>query len=198
MVIEQRAKDSFVEDIDAHRCEIRSPGRLHVGTNRALLTAQVVPAGLLVKFRDDVFVVRLQDAEAWSLGGRYGDGGYRNPGICLLVMGEHLAIVHRVQLVSRQNQHVVVSIARKVEHALPNRVSGALKPVLRHRCLLGREDVDKAIPEPVELVRSCDMPVEAGRVELCQNEDPVDVRVDTVRYRDVDEPVLPGDRHGRL
>jgi hypothetical protein len=42
------------------------------------------------------------------------------------------------------------------------------------------------------------VPVQRRRIELRQHEDPADVGVQAVADRDVDQPVLAGDRHGRL
>ena len=42
------------------------------------------------------------------------------------------------------------------------------------------------------------MAVQAHRVELGDDEDPVQTGMNAVGYGDVDEPVLAGDGHGRL
>ena len=52
--------------------------------------------------------------------------------------------------------------------------------------------------EGVELVRALDMAMERRRVELRQEEYPVDFRVDAVADRDVHEPVFPGEGYRGL
>ena len=50
------------------------------------------------------------------------------------------------------------------------------------------------VPRPAE----ADVIVERARVVLRQDDDVVDVGVDAVGQREVDDPVLPTERHGRL
>ena len=50
------------------------------------------------------------------------------------------------------------------------------------------------VPRPAQ----ADVVVERARVVLGQDDDVVDVRVDAVRQREVDDPVLAAERHGRL
>jgi hypothetical protein len=50
------------------------------------------------------------------------------------------------------------------------------------------------VPRPAR----ADVVVERARVVLRQDQDVVDVRVDAVREREVDDPVLAGERHSRL
>ena len=61
------------------------------------------------------------------------------------------------------------------------------------------EELDAAavaveVPRPAQ----ADVVVERARVVLGQDDDVVDVRVDAVREREVDDPVLAAERHGRL
>ena len=50
------------------------------------------------------------------------------------------------------------------------------------------------VPRPAE----ADVIVQGVGVVLGQDEDVVDVRVDAVREREIDDPVLAGEGHGRL
>ena len=61
------------------------------------------------------------------------------------------------------------------------------------------EQLDPA-PVAVEVPRPAepDVVVERARVVLGQDDDVVDVRVDAVGQREVDDPVLATERHGRL
>ncbi len=111
---------------------------------------------------------------------------------------EHLAVVHLVQLVARQDQHLAAAMAVEVARALAHGVGGALEPLGAVLGLLGREHRDEGRAEHVELVRHRQVLVEALGVVLRQHEDAPQVRVDAVADRDVDQPVLAADRHGRL
>ena len=71
----------------------------------------------------------------------------------------------------------------------------ALVVFLLHGLLSG-EDFDEAAAEVIEAVCAADVAVEADRLELREDVDPVDFAVDAVRDRDVDEAIFAGERHG--
>src|SRR5205085_5716272 len=75
---------------------------------------------------------------------------------------------------------------------------GALVPVGGLVGLLGGEDLDEAAVEHVELVGVADVLVQADGEELREDVDAVEVAVDAVGDRDVDQAVLAGDGHGGL
>ena len=81
---------------------------------------------------------------------------------------------------------------------LAHRVRRALKPRGAVGCLLGGKDLDEAAREHVETIRLRDVPVERRRVELRQNEDALQARVQAVADRHVDEAILAADRDRRL
>src|SRR5262249_31857085 len=60
------------------------------------------------------------------------------------------------------------------------------------------EHLDEAAREHVEPVGLRDVAVQRRRVELCQHEDLLEPRVQTVADRNIDEAVLAADRDGRL
>jgi len=82
--------------------------------------------------------------------------------------------------------------------ALAHGVGRPLEPVARLVGLLGGQDVHEAVGEHVEMVGLGDVPVERLGVELGQDEDPPDVRVEAVADGDVDEAVLARQRDGGL
>ena len=69
--------------------------------------------------------------------------------------------------------------------------------MLRFR-LLGGEDLDEAVRERIEAIGARHVPVQRRRLELRQHEDVAQAGVDAVADRNVDQPVLAGQRHGRL
>ncbi len=73
-----------------------------------------------------------------------------------------------------------------------------LEPVRAAGRLLGGKDVDETAGEFVEAVGLHDVAVEARRQKLGEDKDALDARVDAVRDRDVDDPVLPRETDGRL
>jgi hypothetical protein len=50
----------------------------------------------------------------------------------------------------------------------------------------------------IELIRLRNMPVQGGRVELSQQEDPHQAGVDAIGNWYIDQPILPAERHSRL
>jgi hypothetical protein len=110
---------------------------------------------------DAARVVHLEDAEAGGL--VLGDGDHRHGRVraALAVGLEHLAVVHLVELVAREDQHVARGRAPHVAQALADGVGGALEPVAALLGLLGGEHAHEARREDVELVRHADVPVEA-------------------------------------
>src|SRR5262245_5941904 len=89
-------------------------------------------------------------------------------------------------------------VSREVPRCLSYGIGRPLEPVRIVRRLLGRKNLDKTLREPVEPVRHRDVAVERGGIELRQDVDAPDVRVETVADGDVDEPVLAADGHRRL
>ena len=127
-----------------------------------------------------------------------GQGGDRHVGLVLLVRLEHFAEIHAIELVAREDQHVVDARLLDVPQVLPHGVGGALVPVGVVLRLLGGEDFDEAAVEGVEDIRAADMLVQAGGIELRQHVDAVQAAVDAVGDGDVDEPILSGHGNGRF
>jgi hypothetical protein len=124
-----------------------------------------------------------------------GDG---DVGLPVDVRVEELAVVHAVQVIARQNEVIVGIVAHEVPRRLSHGVGRALEPVRVVGRLLGGQDVHEAAREQVHPVRLGDVPVERGRVELRQHEDPADVGVEAVADRDIDQAVFAADRNRRL
>jgi hypothetical protein len=64
--------------------------------------------------------------------------------------------------------------------------------------LLRRQHLDEAVREHVEAVGLRDVTIERGGVELREDEDALQIGVQTVADRNVDQPVLPPERNRRL
>ena len=129
---------------------------------------------------------------------RHGLRGDGDVGVALDVRLDQLAEVHPVEVIAGEDQVVVGVEALEVARGLAHGVGGALEPVRAVGRLLGGEDFDEALREHVEPVGLRDVAVERRRVELRQHEDPLEVGVQAVADRDVDQPVLAAERHRRL
>ena len=100
-------------------------------------------------------------------------------------------------IAGEDHQRVHFPVAQ-VRQYLADRVGRALKPVRVFLGLLGREHLDEAGGKARETVRSGNVPVERGGLELSQNEDLGDVGINAVRDRNIDQPVLSAERNGRF
>jgi hypothetical protein len=107
--------------------------------------------------------------------------------------------IHLVELITGKNDDVLhIGIRQEMFDALPNRIGSALKPVRIVRSLLGGKDIDESAAEHVELVSLNNVLVEGRRVELGKDKNLIDLRVQTVADRNIDEPVLPAQRDRRF
>ena len=122
----------------------------------------------------------------------------RDVGVAIDVRVDQFREVHPVEMVAREDQVVVGSVAGEVARRLAHGVGRALEPVRVVGRLLGGQDVDEAAREQVHPVRLRDVPVERGRVELREDEHPPQPGVQAVADGDVDQPVLAADRHRGL
>ena len=61
--------------------------------------------------------------------------------------------------------------------------------------MFSRQDIYKSAAEYAEVIRVLDVFVQRSRVELRQNEDPVDSGVDAVRDGDMNDAILTAERH---
>jgi hypothetical protein len=154
--------------------------------------------GLLDELLDREVVGHPHQAQALDLGDFEGLGadGHVGPGRDVLL--DDLPEIHPVELVAGEDEDQVVGIFPEMDQVAAHGVGRSLVPVEALLGLLGREDVHEAAAERVKLVGALNVPVQRGRVELRQQEDPVDVGVDAVADRDIDEPVFAGEGHRGL
>src|SRR5262245_22062747 len=103
--------------------------------------------------------------------------------------------VHSVKLIASENQLVVIIAAGEAVQMLTNGIGGSLKPVWISYRLLRRQHLDKALEKRVESVAVSNMLIERRGVELCHHEDLLKARVEAIADRNIDQPVLPSQRH---
>ena len=139
-------------------------------------------------------IVQAHDAHRRGFFGGDRHGGNGHVGAALLVRSDHLLEVHAVELIAGEDEDVVDAGLFQVAEVLPHGVGRALIPIRVVQGLLGGQQLDEAAAEGVERIRAADVPVEAHGVELRQHVDAVQAAVDAVGERDVDQPVLSGDR----
>jgi hypothetical protein len=114
------------------------------------------------------------------------------------VVLDDLPEIHPVKLIARENQHELMGKIPEMLKVAPHRVRRALIPVRALLGLLGGEDVHEAAAEGIEVESVLDVPVQRSRVELRQQENPVDVAVDAIADRNIDEAILSRQGHRRF
>ena len=125
--------------------------------------------------------MRGQDAEAACLLQRnlqHRDGAVR---ILLLVIAQHVRIVHAVDVIARENDDIFGVVLVDERHVLIDGVGSALVPVGLFLPLIGRQNLDAAIGA-VKIPRQpvADVLIEHQRLVLRQHAHRVDARIHTV------------------
>ena len=190
-VLHQLGKqDVGIEEIDAHGGvnHVRVEGR-----------AQVGGLGLLDEAGDLAVAGHLDHAEAIDLFGRDGQRGQGDVGPGVAVLLQHQAVVHLVDVVAGEDQHVAGLLRANGVDVLVDGVGCALVPRLRD-ALHGRQNLNE-LAQLVGHHRApalADVPVQRERLVLGQDVNVAQVGVDAVGEGDVDDAVLAGEGHGRL
>ncbi len=143
-------------------------------------------------------VVDLHHAELIALfqvDGNAADGAVR---VVIDVILHDLRVIHLVDVVSGQNQHVIGTCLFDRIDVLVDGVGRALIPVFVDP-LLRRQDVDEFVEFAAEeSPAEVQMPVEAGGLVLRQHQHAAQATVDAVREGEIDDAVDSPERHGRL
>ena len=171
-----------VEDVDAHRSEIR----LRLGR-------------LLLELDDAAFLVGIHDAEARSFLPRNLDDADRRFRLVPLVRLKHPRVIHRVDVVAREDQHIFrIDDVDEVE-VLIDGVRRALIPVGAFFARIGRQD-EYAAALLVEIpgTARAEVVVQLQRTVLREDADLVDARIGAVAQRKVDDAILAAERHSGL
>ena len=147
--------------------------------------------GLLFKLEDGAVFPGVHDAEAAGLfhgDGADGDGAV---GLVFLVEAEHFGVVHLIDVVAGEDQHLVGVIAVNEANILVNGVGRALVPLRALAAGVGRQDADAAVGiVEVPGLAVADVLIEFQRLILGQDAHGVDVGVDAVGKGEVDDAVL--------
>jgi hypothetical protein len=191
-----------VEDVDAHRRDERRIGR-RPRDLRALGYArpdlqQPIALRLLLERLDPSGLVEAEDPHRRGILDADRLRRDRDLRLRLVVVIDQIAEVHAIQMIAGEDEEVLRLVDQEMPQSLPHGIRGALEPVRVLGRLLGREDLDEPAGEGVEAIRLVDVAIERGGVELREHEHAPQVRVQAVADRNVDEPVLAADRHGRL
>ena len=181
--VSQRRKRLLREDVHAHRGEV-ALGLL----------------GLLLPLDDPVRLVHREDAHPRGLGERHPPDRDRDVRAMAAVGRHERLVVHLVDVVAGEDEHGVARIVLEDVDVAQDRVGRSAIP-LRHAAAgdVRLEELHAAaiavqVPGPAQ----ADVVVERARVVLGQDDDVVDLGVDAVGQREVDDPVLAPEWDRRL
>ena len=154
---------------------------------------------LLLKFLDFTLPVRDYDSKPGGILLRNRHDGNRHIRVVRFMVVEHHLVVHLIDMVTGQDQHIVRMVLLHVSQILVNRIRSPCIPLRLPRLLIRREDCDAALIA-VQIPRNADadMSIESQRLILGQDTDCVDSRIDAVAERKINDPVLSPERNGRL
>ena len=115
------------------------------------------------------------------------------------VVAHHAPVVHAVQVVAGQDQHVARSTVHDVDEVVTNGIRGSLVPSTGVHSLLGRPQLDELTELPAqETPALLDVQNQGVGFVLGQYANTTDTRIDAVGEREVDDAELARERHGGL
>ncbi len=180
--LEHLQQHILAEDIDAHAGQ-GAPGAL----------------GLLFKALQAVIRPDVDNAEAVGLVGVDPAHGQGDLGLVLDVLADHGPIVHEVDVVPGQDQHMLLVLHLHKVQVAAHGVRGALLPAAIGAAGVGLQQTH-APGGPVQIpgLADADVIVEAAGLVLGQHGHIIDVAVDAVAQGKVDNPKLAAEMHRRL
>ena len=146
-----------------------------------------------------VVLVGNHQAEAGSLAPGHFHDGHRELGVLLLVEAQEVGVILLADLVTGQDDHILGIIPVDEGNILIDRVGRALVPVGAGGLLVGRQHMDAAM-QAVQVPRLAvaDVLVQDQRLILGQDAHRINVGVDAVGQREVDDTILSAKRNCRL
>ena len=178
-----------VEDVDAHAAQRHV--RLARHRRRVLR--------LLQERQDVVLRIDVHDAEPLGFLQRGLETPDRHVGAGLDVLLQHLFVVHLVDMVARQDDHVLRRVALDDVDVLIDRVGRAEIPHGLGNALRGRQDVEALVALRTEEVPApLQMPDQAVRLILRGDRDATNARVERVRQSEIDDSRFAAEIDGGL
>ena len=155
--------------------------------------------GLFTELVNGIILIGAHDTEAACLLDRHVDNGDGAIGAHLLMIAEHLGIVHLIDVVTRKNENILCIIAVDKLQILINGIGSAAVPVSAVLTLIGGEDLHAAV-SAVEIPRQtvADVLIEYQGLILRQNADGIDAGIDTVGKGEIDDAVFAAEGYGGL
>mmetsp|Transcript_28085 Transcript_28085/g.61482 ORF Transcript_28085/g.61482 Transcript_28085/m.61482 type:complete len:326 (+) Transcript_28085:675-1652(+) len=206
LLCEEVEQHVLLEDVDAHGGNVGGGlGRLRVQPQDGgvhLHGLELVAGGLLGEGNDAAGVVDLHEAEVGGAGVVHGQAGHGDVGAHGAVGADELGVVHAVQVVAGQDDHVLDLLVLDVgqqPRVLADGISGALEPLLVGGGLGGGQHLHEALgPDGALAVRAGQVAVEGHGVELGEHVDLGDAAVEAVGHGHINQAVRATDGHRGL
>ena len=154
--------------------------------------------GFSANFSDAIGVVGGQDAEFIGALYRHVHDADGDVGLALLVIGDHRTVVHFIDVIARQDQHVRRVVRADEFQILEHRVGRAAIPVSAD-LLLRRNQFDEFAEFTAQIAPAALNVLDQGlRLVLGQYRDLADAGIDAVRQDEIDDLELAAERRRRL
>ena len=107
------------------------------------------------------------------------------------MIGQHIAVIHLIDVVAGQHQHILGIVALDKVDVLIDGVGGTLIPIGALIALIGGQDVNAGV-HTVQIPRltGADVVVQLQRLILSEHAHRLDAGIDTVGQGEVDDAVL--------
>ena len=203
MVHQQIKQRVAAEHVDPHRRQIGLLGRF-LSRQPQLLGIDAhgfkgIALGFFTEFSDAALGIGAHQPKAFGLLGIHRQGPHGELGAGFDVMAHELAVVHPVELVTGKNQVVVHIPFLEQPLVLAHGIGRPLEPTGAVGCLLGCQHLHKPLAKAGrEVVGHRQVTIEGGTVELRQHIDLVDLGIDAIADRNINQSVFPCQGHGRL
>ena len=205
VLIEKGLHRLGTEDVDTHgRDEGHFLGALGVEAEDSSVHShrlESIASGFLCEIDDAASLIDLHETEGSGALLIHGHGRDGDVSANLAVLADEILVIHAVEVVAGQDDVLVAVGLVEEPKVLSHSVRGTLEPVLVDGALLRGENLDEALTvegSDVAVVRLGQVSVEGSGVELGEAVHLVDVRVDAVGHRDVDEAVVRAKRNRGL
>ena len=148
---------------------------------------------------DSVGLIGIHDTEGGSNLHRNGAYSNGNIGLAVNVELQHLVVIHLVDVVTGENEHILRIVLIDEADILIDCVGSTLVPLSALQTLVGGKYINATVVQ-VEIPRStvADVTVQLQGAVLSQYAYGVDVRIGAVRQRKIDDSVFSTEGNGRL
>ena len=188
ILVEQLLEPVQRDDVDAHR-----------GARQVVVADDGIGVLRLLRELDDAIgVVGGHDAEFLRAVERHVDDADGDVRLALLVIGDHRTVVHLVDVIAGEYQHVRRVVRADELEILVHRVGGAAVPVLAD-LLLSRNQLDEFAQLAAQIAPAAlDVLDQRLRLVLSEHGDLADAGIHAIRQHEVDDAELAAERRRGL